>query len=296
MRPSSTPLISVVIAAYNMARYLPAALDSVLRQTFPDFEVHVVDDGSTDDTQQILRAIADSRVQCHYQPNRGQAAAKNAGIRASRGEFVAFLDADDAWMPHKLATQLPLFERSASVGVVYAPAIYVDASGQVIPPYSPLRFRGKVSGPLLIENFVTFPSTVVRRACFATAGVFDESLPMAIDYDLWLRMSVRYEFDYIEQPLMYYRVWPGQMSTRNYERYAYAIAIMRRFLDANPGLVTPAVIREAWAHTYCGRGNHSASVRRAPLSALKDYARALSFLPSYLPAWKGIVKTLLSIP
>jgi len=289
----TTPLVSVVIATYNMARYLRDAVQSALRQAMSDLEVHIVDDGSTDNTQDVVRSLSDRRIIYHRQQNGGQASAKNNGIRASRGRFVAFLDADDAWMPHKLATQLPLFDASPAVGVVYSPAVYIDAEGKKIPPFLPTRHRGHVSGPLLIENFVTFPSTVVRRECFSTAGLFDESIPMAIDYDLWLRISVLYEFDYVDEPLMYYRVWPGQISTRNYERYEYAIAIMRRFIAANPGLVPPHIIREAWAHTYCGRGNHSASVRREMLSALKDYARSLSYVPAYLPAWKGIVKTLL---
>jgi glycosyltransferase involved in cell wall biosynthesis len=292
---TDTPLVSVVIATFNMAQYLPNAVQSVLCQSMSDLEVHIVDDGSTDNTHEVVRSFSDARILYHRQHNGGQAKAKNNGIQASRGRFIAFLDADDAWMPHKLATQLPLFEASPAVGVVYSPAIYIDATGKEIPPFLPTRHRGRVAGPLLIENFVTFPSTVVRRECFSTAGLFDEAIPMAIDYDLWLRISVQHEFDYVDEPLLYYRVWPGQISTRNYERYEYAIAIMRRFLEANPGLVSPGIIREAWAHTYCGRANHSTSVRRATVAALRDYSRSLSFVPTYLPAWKGIVKALLRV-
>src|SRR3954469_14607922 len=118
---SSSPLVSVVIATYNTARYLPLAIRSALAQTYAPLEIHVVDDGSTDRTQEVLQEFRrDRRIIVHQQPNRGQAAAKNRGIAASRGSLVAFLDADDLWHADKLATQVPLLLADPRAGVIYS--------------------------------------------------------------------------------------------------------------------------------------------------------------------------------
>jgi len=292
--PDLEKLVSVVIATYNMSRYLPQAVESVLAQSYPHVQVHIVDDGSTDDTPRVVRRWRDHpRVRVHRQRNRGQAHAKNTGVRLSRGAFVAFLDADDLWLPDKLAAQMPLFER-AEVGVVYSDFERMDDFGAPLPREPTRLHRGRVSGPLLIENFVGFPTAIVRRAHLERYGAFDENLSMGIDYDLWLRLSAHCEFDYVARTTARYRVWSGQMSRNYRERYRSGISIMRSFLDQNPGAVEPAVVRSAWAHTYTGRGNVTLWRGRDRAGALRDYARALSFRPAHWPTWRALLRAFIT--
>jgi glycosyltransferase involved in cell wall biosynthesis len=286
---SHHPLVSVVLPTHNMARFLGEALQSVLSQTYPHLEVHVIDDGSTDNPREAIAALlTDSRVHFHSIPQGGQAKAKNVGLRAARGEFVAFIDADDVWVLDKLERQLPLFTRP-EIGVVYSDYRWVDINLAPLPTPKVVPRTGRITNELLIENFVTGMASVVRRECFDAIGLFDDSISMGIDYDLWLRISTKFEFVYLDYVTYLYRFWGGQMS-RNFEkRFDCAITIMQRFLDSNPGLVPASVENEAWAHTYVYGGNgfaHNGQQKRA----LTWYLKALRTRPHYLPAWKEIVK------
>jgi glycosyltransferase involved in cell wall biosynthesis len=277
-----------------MAAYLRLAVQSALQQTLKDIEVLIVDDGSTDNTRAVVEPLlADRRVKYLCQENRGQAAAKNHGVRESRGEYVAFLDADDMWVCDKLEQQIPLLLRSPAVGVVYSKMAYIDEAGKELGVSNYEMFRGQVSGPMLISNFIGFGTSVARRQCFERLGAFDESMRMGIDYDLWLRFSTEYEFDYVDRPLLLYRVWSGQMSNNCRGRYLSGIATMQRFLQRFPDLVDKGTQQLAWAHTYVGFGQclHQLEQRAAP--ALRLYARALRYKPAYGPAWKAILKTIL---
>ena len=288
-------LVSVVIATYNMAGYLPLAVKSVLDQVYRNIEVIIIDDGSTDGTGEAIRLFLDDpRVRYMFQENKGQAAAKNYGVRESRGEYIAFLDADDMWMPEKLEMQLPLFSKSNAVGVVYARGLYIDEKGVECGIVNQELFRGRVSGRLLIDNFVCFGTSVARKECFARLGEFNEEIRMGIDYDLWLRFSTQYEFDYVDRPLLCYRVWSGQMSSNCKGRYLNGIEIMKKFLRDFPGVVNSSIENEAWAHTYVGFGQCLYRVDRQLGLALSLYLRALRHKLSYLPAWKAIIKTILS--
>jgi glycosyltransferase involved in cell wall biosynthesis len=288
-------LVSVVIATYNMGRYLPEAVQSVLAQSYRSVEVHIVDDGSTDETSAMVRQWeGNPRVRVHRQGNAGQARAKNRGVALSGGEFVAFLDADDVWLPQKLARQMPLFARRAETGVVYSDCERMDGEGRPLPSGSMALHRGRVSGALLIENFVPFPTAVVRRECLERYGAFDESLRMGIDYELWLRLSAHVEFDFIAEPTARYRIWPGQMSKNYRERYESGIRIMRTFLERNPGAVRRSLERRAWAHTYTGRGDVILWREKNRAAALRDYLRALSFHPAYWPAWRSMLRSLVT--
>jgi len=254
--------------------------------------VHVIDDGSTDDTHAALTPFKDdSRFRYSHQSNQGQARAKNHGIRSARGAFVAFLDADDMWRPAKIEHQLPLFDDPA-VGVVYSDQDFMDGNGQLIERPRCTYHQGHVTTPLFVENFVTFNSTVVRRECFETLGVFDETLAMGIDWDLWLRFSTRYRFAYLDERTFQYRVWGGQMSKHFDRRFQCATRIMERFLAAHPGIVASDVVSLAWAHTHTGRGRCFASVGERR-KAIVSYIDALRARPFYTPAWRALARLFL---
>jgi glycosyltransferase involved in cell wall biosynthesis len=278
----------VVTAAYNMGGYIAETLDSVLGQDYPQVESIVVDDGSTDDTANVLEGYVDNpRVTVVRQSNAGQTAAKNRGIREARGEFIAFCDADDTWRMDKLSRQLPRFADSA-VAVVYSDIECVDGQGQALPYYDILHHEGRVTAPLLIDNFIPFPTVVVRAAVLRAAGGFDESLTMSIDYDLWLRISVNHLFAFVPERLANYRVWEGQMSKKTGERLDNFMRLLDRFLSNNPRAATRREIDRAYAHVYVTRGYwHAKEGRRA--EAWRDYQAALRRDPLALRMWKRIV-------
>ncbi|MDR2877612.1 MAG: glycosyltransferase, partial [Chromatiales bacterium] len=202
------PLVSVVIATYNMGRYLPEAVASVFNQSYSPIEIIVVDDGSTDNTADIVKSWqADARFRYVRQENQGQQIAKNRGIAEAKGDYIAFLDADDRWKLDKLARQIPLFS-NPSVGVVYSNAVFIDENGRETGRRNILCPEGKVTEALLHENFVSFGSAVVSKHALDRCGAFDASLAMSIDYDLWLRISTEFQFAYVDDVLLEYRIWP----------------------------------------------------------------------------------------
>lgn len=282
------PLVSVVIATYNMGQHLAEAVSSVLAQTVTNLEVIVVDDGSTDDTREVLQAFAsDRRVRIIWQENRGQPKAKNAGWRAARGRFIAFCDADDYWLPNKLALQMPLFERNRRVGVVYSKTLSVDSAGTIYPPAQRIQPKGDVLEQLFIRNRVPFGTAVVRRECLEQANGFDEAIPMGIDWDLWLRVALEWEFDCVSDATYVYRRWSGQMSHNWRGRYRCALLIMRRFLANNPGRLSPQTVATAYADTHTSLGDmHLQQGLSDSLVGLGHVATALRYRPSFWPAWR----------
>lgn len=285
-------LVSVVTATYNMGHYLPIAVRSVLDQTYQNFEINVIDDGSTDDTKEVMKQFTDDpRVHYYHQENQGQAKAKNHGIRVSTGKFVAFLDADDRWLPAKLEKQLPLFEQNPRVGVVYTDASYMDENGKIIEIERRKKyFRGQVTEKLFKDNFVNFPSAIVKKECFNEVGAFDENLPMSIDWDLWLRISTKYEFDYVDEKLFVYRQWPGQMSHKFDERFECILTIMNRFTKEHADLLSNKTIRRAWAHTFTERSWKARALEKKRIKAMKFLLKAVRHDPTFMPAWKEIIK------
>jgi glycosyltransferase involved in cell wall biosynthesis len=288
-----TPLVSVVTASYNMGQYVCEAVDSVLAQDYPSIEIIVVDDGSTDDTQQRLARYADDpRVTVIHQENQGQTVAKNRGLAAARGELIGFCDADNRWLPGKLARQVPILLDRPEIGVVYGDLQLIDGEGKPLPPPGTKRYSGRITGKLLIDNFVTFNTTLLRAETVRAMNGFDEGLRMAIDYDLWLRISLEHEFLYLPEPLVAYRIWGGQMSHRTGERMDNFFRLLEKFLREHPGAVTPAEGRRAWAHSLTTRGLWLASVGRKA-EAWADYRRALVHRPHDKRLVKSIAKLVL---
>jgi glycosyltransferase involved in cell wall biosynthesis len=289
-----SPAVSVVIATYNYGRFLAGALDSALGQTFPDLEVVVVDDGSTDDTPQVIQPyLRDARVRYHRTGHLGQAAAKNAGVQLARAPLVAFLDADDLWLPAKVERQVALFRTDPELGVVCTRRLLIDEHGRELLYEQPPLYRGSVLQQIFPTNFVCFSSAMVRRTVFDAVGLFDERLVLAVDYDLWLRVAQRFRFDYVDEPLVKYRVGHANLSRRVEERLRSVLRIMRRFLDDRGGRaqVDPAVVRNTFARAYFGLA--LARRNRSRLAALPGHLRALALCPGSALAWQGLVSLFL---
>ena len=199
------PTVSVVLPTYDRGDVLGRAIESVLAQTYREFELLVVDDGSTDDTAAVVGSFDDPRITyVEHANNRGACAARNTGIRESTGEFVAFQDSDDEWHPEKLRRQMDAFaDAPASVGVVYTGFTrHGDGTETYHPGPGVDPKEGDVRESLLRQNFVTTQAAVVRRRCLDDVGGFDERLPRFQDWELWLRLSERYEFSLVDESLV----------------------------------------------------------------------------------------------
>jgi len=200
-------LVSVVIAAYNRAEYLPAAIESVLSQTFRDFEVIVVDDGSTDGTSAAVKGFRDT-VRYVYQENAERGAARNRGLRLAQGQYVAFLDSDDLWLPNKLEAEVRRLHAEPHLGLVYSDAFYINASGQPMGRITRRPHQGDVLQQLVCGNFVTASATLLDRAQFLAVGGFceDRELAGSEDWEAWVRLAARVRFGYVANVGLLYRL------------------------------------------------------------------------------------------
>jgi glycosyltransferase involved in cell wall biosynthesis len=200
------PKVSIIIPAYNAMTYLPETVDSVLKQTYNDFEVIVVNDSSTDETEQWVSQIADSRVKLISQENQGAAGARNNGIGHAQGEYIAFLDADDLWEPTKIEKQVHSLDSNPEVGLVYTWVACIDEKGKSKGKMWKNDIEGNVWEKLIEHNIVECGSVaMVRRCCFKTLGMFDQNIRFAEDWEMWIRVATSYTFAVIKKPLVYYR-------------------------------------------------------------------------------------------
>jgi glycosyltransferase involved in cell wall biosynthesis len=206
------PRVSVVIPTYNREWSLTEALQSVQDQTYTDYEVIVVDDGSTDATPALLEAWDNIRVLS--QERRGVSAARNRGVRAASGEFIAFLDSDDYWLPGKLAAQVAFFDANPEALICQTEEIWVRRGVRVNPGQRHRKRAGMIFEPSLALCLVSPSAVMLRRSLFVSVGGFDEQLPACEDYDLWLRIGCRQPIGLIETPLIVKRGGHGDQLSR----------------------------------------------------------------------------------
>lgn len=206
-------LVSVVIPCYNAARFLPGAIESALAQTHRDREIIVVDDGSSDETPAVARAYGD-RVAYHRQDNRGAAAARNRGMELARGEFIAFLDADDVWFPTKLEEELGLLARNPALGAVYTDCFSIDSAGKITGFYLArnLPRNPDAAVELFIRDFIPNSTLLFRREALRTVGFSDPAVWLEEDLDYKIRLAERYPIGRVRLPLAGWRQHPGNKS------------------------------------------------------------------------------------
>ncbi|HEX8191022.1 MAG TPA: glycosyltransferase [Pyrinomonadaceae bacterium] len=224
-----SPAVSVVIPTYNRAPLLGRSLRSVLGQSYRDFEVIVVDDGSTDGTAAVVAAFEDPRVRyVALGRNAGAAAARNVGIRLSRGKFLAFQDSDDEWLPPKLALQMAAFERGpAGLGVVYSDMQRILRDGTATYFEAPSVLSGRLVGPTAWFYQVCnlgVQSTVIRREYLDEVNHFNEDLPALEDLEMFIRLSRRCAFQRLPEPLVKY------YDTQGVSRDRYAKWVSRKLI------------------------------------------------------------------
>jgi len=229
--------VSVIIPSYNCAPYLVQALDSVFEQRYSDLEVIVVDDGSTDHTPDVIQPYLD-RIRYIRQENRGLPAARNAGILASTGRYIALLDADDYWTPTKLALQMPRFA-DGEVGIVYSDFSVKYSDGRELASYlsdRPLACEGRVLDHYIRSRFL-FPSTmVIRRECFEQHGLFDEAMVACEDIELFTKMCNVWKVALVGKQLMVRREGAHNITANKDKIRRYTILAFQKFLRSTPQL------------------------------------------------------------
>jgi glycosyltransferase involved in cell wall biosynthesis len=222
-RPDS-PLVSVIIPAYNAEKTIARTLESVLSQTYKHMEVLVINDGSTDRTAEIVESFPrnDRRIKILHQPNLGANAARNRGISCSKGEYIAFVDADDVWHEEKIQAQVECFQRSSpSVGLIYSWSIVIDEEDNPLSGIAH-EYQGNVLAELIYSNFVGNGSCpLIRRSCFQNIGDFEANLGAGQDWDMYLRVAKRYEFQVVPKFHIGYRRTMNSISAdyKNQERF-----------------------------------------------------------------------------
>jgi glycosyltransferase involved in cell wall biosynthesis len=267
-------LISVVIPTYNRSHLILGAVDSVLKQTLQDFEVVIVDDGSSDGTWSVLDEIEDAKVRViKHSRNLGGAAARNSGIKVSKGKFIAFLDSDDRWMPEKLAKQAALAEReNDTTGIIFCGTAVVNEQGEHI------RFDGKgLTGEskldIMYKNVIGSTSVAfVRRECFEKCGLFDESLPACQDWDMWIRIGSVYDFVSVGDVLVKYLVHENRITTNYRSKLTgHSILLKKHYLEF-------AKSRRSHAEQVFRIGKFSALCGRK-MEAIGNFLKAIQINP-----------------
>jgi glycosyltransferase involved in cell wall biosynthesis len=295
-----TPKVTVLIPTYNCAKYLPQAVESALKQSYQDFEVLVIDDGSTDDTAAIVRGLTarhPEKVRYIHQENAGLAEARNAGIKAAQGELIALLDADDMWLPERLQKGVAAIEADPSIGLVHANITRISESGDILD--TPARVEGTFKGNMFLPIFlrqvhISCPTVMFRKACCEKVGYFDSYLTRlgCEDRDLWLRIAQNYKVVYVPEVLAYYRVSSQSMS-QNLDKMTKArLYVVDKYFPQSSG--HSRIRNKALAKIFRDIGDLSL-LKKQYAAACEQYRRAIKHDPLCFWAWINLGKGILKI-
>jgi glycosyltransferase involved in cell wall biosynthesis len=285
------PRVSVVIATCNRAEFLPATLDSVLEQEFRDFELIVVDDGSTDDTEAVLRRYGD-RIRVISQPNQGPSAARNTGAAVARAPWIAFQDSDDLCAPQHLATLYGQVLRQPDCGMVFANGAYLKGPEHsretIIPAFKSRRMarEGLRWRDLFEKSIVRLQAALLSKAAYDAIGGHDPALRISMDLDLAFRIFARYPIAYLDAVVFYYRKHSGNSVLNHELRLAENIRVIERLLrefpQAGRELGARRVARRlAYRHYKLAQVHWRAGRREEARSALKEAVALMPLHPKY---------------
>ena len=271
------PTVTVLVPAYNRAAFVGEALRSIFAQTFADFEVVVIDDGSDDGTSGVLADVSDARLRVLHQAHRGISAAMNAGLAAARGRYIARLDSDDLWQPDLLATLVPVLDAQPDVGVAYARADALD-HGVVVPHLQglPLRFPDDSLRSLVYDDCTCNIALLARCECFERAGPYDETLIANEDWDMWLRVARHFRFAFVDRVVARVRWHEGNLTGLNSARLSEVLGsrtvpLDKLFAQADLPAPVAALRMTAYAnvHLFAGLRWWQAGRYRAALGAFR---------------------------
>jgi len=254
------PIVSVIIPTYNRAHLIGRAIKSVLKQSYQDFEVIVVDDGSMDNTEEVIKEFQEQDKRIRYikhEKNQGGAVVRNTGINAAKGEYIGLLDDDDEWLTEKLEKQVIKFQKSSGkIGVIYGGFFYVsEKSGEIMSEIIP-TLRGNIYSNLLESCILGSPTPLIKKKCFQKAGFFDETLLSCQDWDMWIRLSKYYDFDFVPDIVAKHHVHGEQISVDlNAKIIARGKLIEKYRVDLSKNSQTFSIILKRLGMLYSLAGN-----------------------------------------
>ncbi len=286
--------ISVIIPAYNAERTIQETVESIRQQTFQDFELIVINDGSTDRTLKLLQTTKDERLKIFSYENGGNALARNRGIFHATGEFISFIDADDLWTPDKLELQLIALQQHPEVAVAYSwTSYFMDGQEKSVFPYKPVFFEGNVYDKLLVNNFIASGSNILfRRKAIESVGEFEPTLQRCADWDFYIRLAAKWHFVVVPKHQILYRQSSSALSSKVEIVEQGALRVIERaYQSAPPEYQFLENQSLAWIYEYCTQqylkystdisGVKKASqkfwtaIRWHPQILLGDYAQSL---------------------
>jgi glycosyltransferase involved in cell wall biosynthesis len=236
------PRISIVIPAHNSEKTITKTIDSVLKQSFTDLELIVIDDGSQDKTLEVVSKINDPRIKILSYPKAGANVSRNRGLSLAQGEFVSFLDADDIWTSDKLASQIQALENNSKAKVAYSWTNYIDDDDKFLLTGTHLTANGDVYEQLLITNFLESGSNpLICKEAILKLGGFDESLSAAQDWDMWLRLAEKYHFICVPQPQILYRIRANSLSSNLHRQEKACLEVLKKAYKIRPNIDKDAV-------------------------------------------------------
>lgn len=261
----NAPTVSVIIPVYNGAATIGDTIDSILVQTRTDFELIIINDGSTDHTLSVVSAFKDSRIKVHSFENKGLSASRNRGIDLSCGKYISFIDADDQWLPEKLSGQVEALEKKPGAAVAYSWTTLFDETRTY--PAEKLYYQDNIVGPLLRRNFIGSGSNILaRREAIRETGYFDETLKSCEDWDYFLRLAKRFHYTVVPRADILYRISSASMSSRIDEMLASSTAVVKKALAENPGYSVAGVLSDrffALSKIALGRAAYRTDVLKA---------------------------------
>jgi len=301
--------ISIIIPTYNYAQYICEAIESVLNQTYKDFEIIVVDDGSTDNTKEVIKPYL-NKIKYIYQQNSGPSAARNRGIKEAKGEYIAFLDADDIWLAQKLELQIKFMEKEKEVGLIFSDMILFNEKGIIKNSFlkeklffnklsiKPLSFTEKVIydnvfNALLQENFIPTNTVIVKKECFNKVGFFDKTLFSVEDRDMWLRIGLFYDIGFINSPLVLTRFHETNISANQELALKSRLKVMKKFLNySNLPIKSKKIIKQTINKIYFDLGYLYFTYEKFPLSRIY-FRKFLKENPFIFKPWIYILLSVL---
>jgi glycosyltransferase involved in cell wall biosynthesis len=292
LNQKNNALVSVIMPIYNTEEYLSAAIESVLSQTYSNWELLILNDESPGNARDIAAKFTDSRIRYFEHRNSGPSATRNRGLMEGLGEYFAFLDSDDIWYPDKLEKQIDVMEKNPEVGVVYSQRETINEFGEKVKGYQPKLHEGMILNKLWIDNFVCMSSAVISRNVLAEIGFLDETLWMSEDFDYWLRVACKMPFTFVNEPLVKYRLHCNQVSNKTEMRFNVVLDIRRRFETEHAGELSFSARRLQKAYMLCNKASRNEG-RLSHRVVLADYLKSLFWFPLYISSWRGIVRILL---
>jgi len=285
-----SPKISVIMPIYNGERYIVSAIESVLAQTYKNFEIVIVNDGSTDNSREKISAYLKLPfVQYIEQVNRGVAAARNTAIRKAAGEWIAFLDQDDLWLPRKLEAQVDFMRAEPAAPMIHANVNWIDAHGQRVELDWDNNVSGNCLGQLFQRNRIAVVTVAVKKECLGAVGLLDESLSGVDDYELWLRIARRFPIGRLDEIVACYRFHELNTSRAGGMMADRELAAIEQFVKAFPDVtqtIGRRAVRSRKAELHFKLGGWHMWHTHDFAAAKREFLQAIKLRPSDLPSYR----------